>query len=537
MTRGIFGPCRGAFVIALLAGVGAGRGARADVLSLTGLETFQEFYSSSTIPGDHFSHELGLGGPFVGSLDGHPLSSIYCVDIPRTINVVGNYTTTVTDDGTIHGAAVANAGAIAWLIAELGPSATTPDQLNALQAAIWRTEYGTAYQLDGADNGLGGNSATVIADYQADLAALGSNTLPVSTLTWLSPFNSDRSEAQGLAAVPEPSSLALVVLGLAAGIGRARPPSPRGRGGLIRAGRPTPPRTMPSEAPACRPTPRIEGDARSGRRPPLSRCLAAAVAAGGGAGLGFGPPSPSGRDPRLPQRPPLSWGDPGPSRPGESTTGGAAMRIIFRCAVCGRTASVPGRLAGRRGRCRACGNVQTIVGPADPAGEPSAYEVGAPAAGPSPGRVEVGAPTFVPARDESEAPAKAKRRSKGPDLLALFRAGAVEPSRVQGLAACLVALSAADIFMTFTLLRASPAFFEANPVARWFFARWNMAGMVAFKFSIIAGVIALAELIERKRPGRGKFVLMIGCLGAVYAVAVGLRLYLGHGVAPAAGED
>ena len=108
---------------------------------------------------------------------------------------------------------------------------------------------------------------------------------------------------------------------------------------------------------------------------------------------------------------------------------------------------------------------------------------------------------------------------------------------MQGLAACLVALSAADLFMTFTLLRASPTFFEANPLARWFFARWNMAGMVGFKFSIIAGVIALAELIERKRPGRGKFVLIVGCLGAAYAVVVGLRLFLGHGPGPAVEMD
>jgi hypothetical protein len=169
--------------------------------------------------------------------------------------------------------------------------------------------------------------------------------------------------------------------------------------------------------------------------------------------------------------------------------------------------------------------VQRIVGPAEPPAEPSAYAVEAAPA----------EPMAMPTRVEVEA--TAKRRSRGPDLSALFRAGAVEPSRVQGLAACLVALSAADLFMTFTLLRASPAFFEGNPVARWFFARWNMAGMVAFKFSIIAGVIALAELIERKRPGRGKFVLIVGCLGAVYAVVVGLRLYLGHGLGPASGAD
>ena len=114
----------------------------------------------------------------------------------------------------------------------------------------------------------------------------------------------------------------------------------------------------------------------------------------------------------------------------------------------------------------------------------------------------------------------------------MFRAGAVEPSRVQALAVGLVALSAADLFVTARLLHASPRFFEGNPVARWFFDRWNMAGMVAFKFSIIAGVIALAELIERRRPGRGKFVLIVGCLGAAYAVTVGLRLYLAHVAGP-----
>lgn len=198
------------------------------------------------------------------------------------------------------------------------------------------------------------------------------------------------------------------------------------------------------------------------------------------------------------------------------------MPITFRCATCGRTATVPSELAGRRGRCRACGRVQPIVGPEAPPGEPAAYEVAPPAVEPAPG-VE-------------EGPATTSKARCRPDWRAFFRAGAAEPSRVQGLAAGLVALSAADLFMTFTLLRASPTFIEGNPVARWFFDRWNMVGMVAFKFSVIAGVIVLAELIERRRPGRGKFVLIVGCLGAAYAVAVGLRLFLGH-VAPPPAAD
>ncbi len=91
---------------------------------------------------------------------------------------------------------------------------------------------------------------------------------------------------------------------------------------------------------------------------------------------------------------------------------------------------------------------------------------------------------------------------------------------------CLLALSAADLFMTHSLLRRGPAFFESNPVAQWFYARWNMAGMVGFKFSVIAFVIVLAEIIERRRPGMGNVVLAVGCLGAIYAFVVGLRIYL-----------
>jgi hypothetical protein len=112
-----------------------------------------------------------------------------------------------------------------------------------------------------------------------------------------------------------------------------------------------------------------------------------------------------------------------------------------------------------------------------------------------------------------------------------------EESRVQGIACGLLALSAADLFMTCTLLRTSPAFFESNPVAHWFFARWNVTGMVLFKFSIIGVVIVISEFIERRRPGWGRFVLLIGCLGAAYAVYKGFDLYVGHQVPGPVGPD
>jgi hypothetical protein len=94
-------------------------------------------------------------------------------------------------------------------------------------------------------------------------------------------------------------------------------------------------------------------------------------------------------------------------------------------------------------------------------------------------------------------------------------------------------LSAADLFMTFLLLRTSPTFYESNPVAQWVFQRWNIAGMVLFKFSVIGFVIVLGELIERRRPRWGKAVLLVGCVATAYAFAHGLRLYLGFGGGPA----
>jgi len=100
----------------------------------------------------------------------------------------------------------------------------------------------------------------------------------------------------------------------------------------------------------------------------------------------------------------------------------------------------------------------------------------------------------------------------------------------------LIILSAADLLMTFFLLQRSPVFFESNPIAHWFFAKWNMAGMVFFKFSIIGGVILLSEIIERHRPGWGRFVLFIGCVGAAYAVFHGFRLYISHDNLPMTAE-
>ena len=73
----------------------------------------------------------------------------------------------------------------------------------------------------------------------------------------------------------------------------------------------------------------------------------------------------------------------------------------------------------------------------------------------------------------------------------------------------LIALSAADVLVTYILLRRGPAFYESNPVAHWFFLRWNIAGMAVFKFSAMGLVIVIGEIVERHRPGWGRVLLLI----------------------------
>jgi hypothetical protein len=100
-----------------------------------------------------------------------------------------------------------------------------------------------------------------------------------------------------------------------------------------------------------------------------------------------------------------------------------------------------------------------------------------------------------------------------------------ETSRLQWWILLLLALSIADLVMTYYLLSFSPNFYESNPIANWFFHHWNIAGMTFFKFATVALVIIIAEFVERKRAGYGKFVLLVGCLATAYVVYYSVRLY------------
>jgi hypothetical protein len=206
------------------------------------------------------------------------------------------------------------------------------------------------------------------------------------------------------------------------------------------------------------------------------------------------------------------------------------MKTEFTCLRCEVVCTTNSDLAGGQVRCHSCGFVQRIPDASvTPSVAPSGYQL-LPA--PSlPSRPVPAQPVF--ARPASPQPAHRSRFN----WLDHVRPWVFETSQVQGIGTWLIILSAADLLMTFALLRKNPAFYESNPIAFWFYSRWDMKGMVFFKFSIIAGVILLSEIIERKRPGWGRLVLLIGCIGAAYAVFTGGRLYMAADVPMAVQVD
>jgi hypothetical protein len=101
-------------------------------------------------------------------------------------------------------------------------------------------------------------------------------------------------------------------------------------------------------------------------------------------------------------------------------------------------------------------------------------------------------------------------------------------SRVRGPTLVFVFMSIADLLMTYVLLRHGGPFFESNPIAQWFFERWNVTGLVAFKFVMLIGVVTLGEVIEHHRPRLGRLILLLGAVLATYAFVHGIRLFVEH---------
>ena len=125
-------------------------------------------------------------------------------------------------------------------------------------------------------------------------------------------------------------------------------------------------------------------------------------------------------------------------------------------------------------------------------------------------------------------PFSARGRRRGSSAWAHVRSWALDDLQTARAGSWLVLLSLLDLVVTYALLRRGIGAYEANPLANWWFRRWNVAGLAAYKFTLIALITTICEIIERYRPRIGQAVLWIGCAGAAAVAARGLHLYLRH---------
>jgi Domain of unknown function (DUF5658) len=100
--------------------------------------------------------------------------------------------------------------------------------------------------------------------------------------------------------------------------------------------------------------------------------------------------------------------------------------------------------------------------------------------------------------------------------------------------ALFVLVSVLDVMMTYLLLTDMPQpggrtmFYESNPVANYFLQHWDISGVVIFKFSMVATVEVLAQVIALKNLPAGRRLLEFGTLIVALVVLYSMYLLLWH---------
>ena len=87
-------------------------------------------------------------------------------------------------------------------------------------------------------------------------------------------------------------------------------------------------------------------------------------------------------------------------------------------------------------------------------------------------------------------------------------------------------VSVLDIFMTYILMHFGAI--EANPIANFFFSRWNIRGLIGFKLIIVSVVCLIAQAIVATRPRTARGLLVAGTLITGAVVVYSIRLLVIH---------
>ena len=95
--------------------------------------------------------------------------------------------------------------------------------------------------------------------------------------------------------------------------------------------------------------------------------------------------------------------------------------------------------------------------------------------------------------------------------------------------------SVLDVAMTMVLLYrgagggGGAVFVESNPVARFFLDRWGPRGMVYFKFTMVAFVCVIVQVIATRRPETARVLLRLATAVVVAVVIYSVLLLVRHG--------
>jgi Domain of unknown function (DUF5658) len=95
-------------------------------------------------------------------------------------------------------------------------------------------------------------------------------------------------------------------------------------------------------------------------------------------------------------------------------------------------------------------------------------------------------------------------------------------------------VSVLDVMMTYLMLSDVPEpdgramFYESNPVARWFFEGWGLSGIVIFKFTMVAVVEIIAQVVALRKLQMGRRLLEFGTLIVALVVLYSMYLLLSH---------
>ena len=121
---------------------------------------------------------------------------------------------------------------------------------------------------------------------------------------------------------------------------------------------------------------------------------------------------------------------------------------------------------------------------------------------------------------------------RNPELSKIWEAVFRLPIPLQRESCLFLIVSVLDVLMTYLLLEdvsgvaGRAIFYESNPVAQFFLERWDLRGIVYFKFATVGLVEVIAHLVATKNIVAARRLLEFGTLVVSVVVIYSLVLLL-----------